>query len=106
MQEEINEALDLEVDTLSAIADMLNEFGFPVIIALAMGYFIYFVWKFVTEELEPMIDKQQTTLIKLIDQMRMLDQDQIRLQEKLNTVLEYREAQVLKEKKSEDNNTN
>ena len=105
MQEEINETLDLEVDYLTAIADMLNEFGFPIIIALAMGYFIYFVWKFVTEELEPMIDKQQTTLIKLIDQMRMLDQDQIRLQEKLNTVLEYREAQVLKEKKSEDSNT-
>ena len=110
MQEEINElpedVLDLEVDYLGAIADMVNQFGFPIIIALAMGYFIYFVWKFVTEELEPMIDKQQTTLIKLIDQMRMLDQDQIRLQEKLNTVLEYREAQVLKEKKSEDNNTN
>ena len=106
MQEEINEVLDLEIDYLSAIADMVNQFGFPVIMALAMGYFIYFVWKFVTEELEPMIDKQQTTLVKLIDQMRMLDQDQIRLQEKLNTVLEYREAQVLKEKKSEDNNTN
>ena len=101
MQEEINElpedVLDLEVDYLGAIADMVNQFGFPIIIALAMGYFIYFVWKFVTEELEPMIDKQQTTLVKLIDQMRMLDQDQIRLTEKLNTVLEYREAQVLKE---------
>ena len=110
MQEEINELpediLDLEVDYLGAVADMVNQFGFPIIIALAMGYFIYFVWKFVTEELEPMIDKQQTTLVKLIDQMRMLDQDQIRLQEKLNTVLEYREAQVLKERKSEDNNTN
>ena len=110
MQEEINELpediLDLEVAYLGAIADMVNQFGFPIIIALAMGYFIYFVWKFVTEELEPMIDKQQTTLVKLIDQMRMLDQDQIRLQEKLNTVLEYREAQVLKERKSEDNNTN
>ena len=110
MQEEINElpedVLDLEVDYLGAIADMVNQFGFPIIIALAMGYFIYFVWKFVTEELEPMIDKQQTTLVKLIDQMKMLDQDQIRLQEKLNTVLEYREAQVLKERKSEDNNTN
>ena len=105
MQEEINEALDLEVDYLTAIADMLNEFGFPVIIALAMGYFIYFVWKFVTENLEPQIDKQQTTLVKLIDQMRMLDQDQIRLQEKLNTVLEYRESQILKEKKSEKENS-
>ena len=109
MQEEINELpediLDLEVDYLGAVADMVNQFGFPIIIALAMGYFIYFVWKFVTEELEPMIDKQQTTLIKLIDQMRMLDQDQIRLQEKLNTVLEYREAQILKGKNSEDSNT-
>ena len=109
MQEEINiereDILDLEVDYLSVVADMLNEFGFPIIIALAMGYFIYFVWKFVTENLEPQIDKQQTTLVKLIDQMRMLDQDQIRLQEKLNTVLEYRESQILKEKKSEKENS-
>ena len=67
MQEEINEALDLEVDYLSAIADMLNEFGFPVIIALAMGYFIYFVWKFVTDELQPMIDKQQTVFLNYVN---------------------------------------
>jgi len=100
MQEEINEALDLEVDYLTAIADMLNEFGFPVIIALAMGYFIYFVWKFVTDELQPMIDKQQTVLIKLIDQMRMLDQDQIRLQQKLNTILEIRRNQKNREKRN------
>ena len=109
MQEEIKELpediLDLEVDYLGAVADMVNQFGFPIIIALAMGYFIYFVWKFVTEELEPQIDKQQATLIKLIDQMRMLDQDQIRLQEKLNTVLEYRESQILKEKSSEKKNS-
>ena len=110
IQEEINaseieDITDLELDYLSPVADMLNEFGFPIIIALAMGYFIYFVWKFVTENLEPQIDKQQTTLVKLIDQMRMLDQDQIRLQEKLNTVLEYRESQILKEKKSEKENS-
>ena len=110
MQEEINaseieDITDLELDYLSPVADMLNEFGFPIIIALAMGYFIYFVWKFGTENLEPQIDKQQTTLVKLIDQMRMLDQDQIRLQEKLNTVLEYRESQILKEKKSEKENS-
>ena len=55
-----------------------------------------------TEELEPNLDKQQTVLVRLIDQMRMLDQDQIRLQEKLNTVLEYKQAQALKGKKNED----
>ena len=32
-------------------------------------------------------------LIKVIDQTRMLDQDMIRLQQKVNVVLEYRERQ-------------
>ena len=34
-------------------------------------------------------------LIRVIDQVRMLDQDLIRLQEKVNVVLEYRERQKL-----------
>ena len=33
--------------------------------------------------------------IKLTDQLRMLDQDMIRLQQKINVVLEYRERQKL-----------
>ena len=79
--------------------------GFPLVMSTGMGYFIYFIWKYVTEELEPKIDKQRTTLIKLIDQMRMLDQDQIRLQQKLNTVLEYRNAERMRElqKREKDN---
>ena len=32
-------------------------------------------------------------LIRVIDQTRMLDQDMIRLQQKVNVVLEYRERQ-------------
>ena len=68
--------------------------------SIGMGYFIYFIWKYVTEELEPKIDKQRTTLIKLIDQMRMLDQDQIRLQQKLNTILEIRRNQKNREKRN------
>ena len=36
-------------------------------------------------------------LIRCIDQMRMLDQDQIRLQQKVNVVLEYRATQQLLE---------
>ena len=81
------------------LVKIVNDFGFPVVMALGMGYFIYFIWQYVTEELEPKIDKQRTTLIKLIDQMRMLDQDQIRHQQKLNTVLEIR-----RNRKREKNN--
>ena len=32
-------------------------------------------------------------MIRLIDQIRMLDQDMIRLQQKVNVVIEYRERQ-------------
>lgn len=85
---------------IEEIVKLVDDFGFPVVMSIGMGYFIYFIWKYVTEELEPKIDKQRTTLIKLIDQMRMLDQDQIRLQQKLNTILEIRRNQKNREKRN------
>ena len=85
---------------LEEIVKLVDDFGFPVVMSIGMGYFIYFIWKYVTEELEPKIDKQRTTLIKLIDQMRKLEQDQIRLQQKLNTILEIRRNQKNREKRN------
>ena len=40
--------------------------------------------------------------IKLTDQLRMLDQDMIRLQQKINVVLEYRERQQFLEEQKEE----
>ena len=40
--------------------------------------------------------------IKLTDQLRMLDQDMIRLQQKINVVLEYRERQQFLEEQQEE----
>jgi len=79
------------------IAQLIAEFGFPVVLALGMGYFIFFVWKFVTQTLKPALGKSNTILIRLLDQIRMLDNDLIRLQSKVNTVLEYREKEDLLE---------
>ena len=64
---------------------------------VGLGYFVFFVWKFVNEKLQPEIDKQHIALIKLIDRMRMLDQDLIRLQQKVDVVLKYKEMEKLKE---------
>ena len=75
------------------IVQLINDYGFPIILAVGMGYFIYYVWQFISNELEPEIDKMHMQLIRLIDQVRMLDQDMIRLQQKVNVVLEYRERQ-------------
>tara|TARA_B100000085_G_scaffold234978_1_gene223030 strand:- start:1633 stop:1899 length:267 start_codon:yes stop_codon:yes gene_type:complete len=56
-----------------------------------MGYFIYFVWKWVTEEIDPVVGTAMHTLIGLVDRVRMLDNDMIRLNQKLAMVLEYKE---------------
>ena len=54
------------------------------------------------KELEPKLEDMHMSLIRLIDQVRMLDQDMIRLQEKIKVVLEYRERQELLDEKRED----
>lgn len=76
----------MEVDLATTIKDL----GFPIVAALGMGYFIYFIWKWVTETIDPIIGETMGTLIKLVDRIRMLDNDMIRLNQKLQMVLEYR----------------
>ena len=85
------------MDGMDALAQAISDFGFPIIMALGMGYFIYFVWKYITDKLEPEIETMHLALIKCIDANRMLDNDMIRLQQKVKVVLEYRERQMILE---------
>ena len=73
------------------IVKLIDEFGLPVIMSIGMGYFIWYIWKFVQSKLLPEIEVMHMALIRVIDQTRMLDQDLIRLQQKVDTVLEYKE---------------
>lgn len=83
---------------------LIQQYGFNTVAIVAMGYFVYFVWKYVNNELNPKLEEMHMGLIRLIDQIRMLDQDMIRLQEKVKVVLEYRERQKqLSEKEDEKN---
>lgn len=72
------------------LAQIVSDYGFPIIAAMGMGYFIYFIWKWVTEVIDPVIGETMGTLIQLVDKVRMLDNDLIRLNSKLSMVLEYR----------------
>lgn len=87
----------MEVD----VVDVINQYGFPIVMAVGLGYFIFYVWKFIGEKIEPQLEEMHMALIRVIDQTRMLDQDMIRLQQKVNVVLEYRERQKLKKAKDE-----
>jgi|TARA_B110000967_G_scaffold91737_1_gene94306 hypothetical protein len=75
----------------ATIIDLLNQYGFATIAAIGMGWFIYFIYKYVTTEIKVKLGEMNIVLIALIDRVRMLDNDIIRLKSKVNTVLELRE---------------
>ena len=74
-----------------SLIEILNQYGFATLAAIAMGWFIYFIYKFTTENLKKKLGEANTALIGLLDRIRMLDNDLIRLRTKLNTVLELQE---------------
>ena len=84
-----------------SIIEILNQYGFATLAAIAMGWFIYFIYKFTTENLKRKLSEANTALIGLLDRIRMLDNDLIRLRSKLNTVLEIQENERRNDKSKE-----
>jgi len=81
------------------IVQLVSDFGFPVIMVVGLGYFVYFVWQTITNKIDPAVQEMKITIIRLTDQLRLLDQDMIRLQQKVNTVLELKEKDDSKKTK-------
>ena len=86
----------VEVEVTSPIIEMLNQYGFATVAAIAMGWFIYFIYNYVTGQIIEKLDKAQITTIALIDRIRMLDNDLIRLRSKLQTARQIKENQKKK----------
>lgn len=83
---------------MEEVTKAIQDFGFPVVMAVGMGYFVYFVYQTILTKVDPAVEQMKLTIIRLIDQLRLLDQDMIRLQEKVNTVLEMKENERKKDK--------
>ena len=81
---------------MEELAQQINQYGFPIIAALAMGYFIYWIWTWVTEQVDPVVHESHMTLIALIDRIRMLDNDLIRLNAKLDMVIQQQKDEKKK----------
>jgi hypothetical protein len=79
------------VFTIDQVSDLVKQYGFPIVSAVGMGYFVFFIYKFVTNKLMPLIGETNIILIALIDRIRMLDNDLIRLQQKVSVVLQMKE---------------
>jgi hypothetical protein len=73
------------------LAELIKQYGFPIVASVGMGYFVWFIYKFVTDKLMPLIGETNGILIALIDRVRMLDNDLIRLQQKVSVVLQIKD---------------
>tara|TARA_R100001463_G_scaffold111843_1_gene166802 strand:+ start:193 stop:468 length:276 start_codon:yes stop_codon:yes gene_type:complete len=76
------------------IVALIDKFGFTTVMVVGLGYFVYYVWITITKTIDPAVAEMQKTIIRLTDQLRLLDQDMIRLQQKVNTVLELDEKKI------------
>ena len=86
-----------------SVAQLIADFGFPVVMVVGLGYFVYYVWQTINKVIDPAVMEMKTTIIRLTDQLRLLDQDMIRLQTKVNTVLKNKNKEVLDDNKEEKN---
>lgn len=74
------------------ISGAISDYGFPIVATVGLLYMIYFIWSFITKNIKTKLGQANTTLIALIDRIRVLDNDIIRLQQKLDTVIELRDS--------------
>jgi hypothetical protein len=81
-----------------SIIEILNQYGFATLAAIAMGWFIYFIYTFITQEVTSKLGEASKALIVLLDKIRRLDNDLIRIKTKLNTILTLREEEKKKNK--------
>ena len=79
---------------MNNIVDIINQYGVPIVVAVGMAYFIFYIWKFVTHKILPNLSRASITLIALIDRVRMLDNDMIRLDQKIHTIIEIQNQQM------------
>jgi hypothetical protein len=71
-------------------ADVISQYGFPIIALILTGYFIWYVWKWVTKEVKPALGQCGGSLGKLKKQVQALDNDMIRLSVKLKILIQER----------------
>lgn len=87
------------------IVALINKYGFPIVAAAGMGYMIYYVWNWATKQVKPVLKEANTVLIALIDRIRMLDNDLIRLNQKVDVTLHLRGKLIESERVMEQQKT-
>ena len=83
------------------VVDLIQKFGFPTVMVIGLGYFVFFVGQTITKTIDPAVQEMKTTIIRLTDELRKLDQDMIRLKEEVETVVRLKDQEKAKNEKDD-----
>jgi len=84
------------------VTQAISDYGFPIVATVGLLYMIYFIWSFITTKIKTRLGETQKIVVDLIDRIRLLDNDIIRLQQKLDTVIELKERMKLDEQEQQE----
>ena len=68
------------------IVTLISDYGFPIVAVFFLAYFIWYLYNYIVKEIKPKLGSTSNTLIALIDRVRMLDNDLIRLKTKVESM--------------------
>ena len=91
---------------MKTIIEILSIYGFATLAAVGMAWFIWLVYNFTTNNIKKNISETHKVLIALLDRIRMLDNDIIRLRSKLDAVIQMQENEKTSKSVKESNETN
>ena len=77
------------------IVALIKDYGFPVVAVFFLAYFIWFLYNYIVKEIKPKLSQTSATLIKLIDRIRLLDNDLIRLKAKVHTLRQKKSKKIV-----------
>lgn len=79
--------MELDIDK---IAELVAKHGFPIVSAIGMAWFVYYVWTWATTDIKPKIAQANVSVISLLDRIRKCDLDIVRLHEKIDVAIQMK----------------
>lgn len=80
--------MELDIDK---IAELVAKHGFPIVSAIGMAWFVYYVWTWATTDIKPKISQAHVSVIDLLDRIRKCDNDISKLHEKVDVAIQLRQ---------------
>ena len=74
------------------VVNIISKWGFPIVASIGCAFVVYYIWNWSTQDIGPVTEEANSVIVGLIDRVRMLDNDLLRLTVKLRTVIALQSA--------------